>query len=72
MKFKIGQIVKLTNNNGMVACKGATAKVIGVGDMWINVVWITLAQNQMSGHYQLHKFKLLHTKNEQLLFNFME
>ena len=72
MDFKIGQIVELVNDSGMAADKGATAVVTGVRQNYVAVEWKTRSNDQMDGGYNPRVFKLVSTKNQQLLFSFME
>ena len=75
MKFKVGQKVMLIENSSMAAPIGAIAVVMKVDD-WlkghIKVVWGENTSEQMDGHYRSACFKPLITKNQQLLFSFME
>lgn len=76
MKFKVGQRVKVIDNNGMVASIGAIAIVTKAnhncfGHELIDVVWKTHYKRQMNGGYHSYKFKPSFVKGEQLLFNFM-
>lgn len=76
-KFRVGQMVKVVDNNGMVASLGATAVVIKanhdfIGYDVIDVVWKTNSNNQMGGEYRSLHFESIHRKGEQLIFSFME
>ena len=76
MDFRVGQMVEVIDKCGMVASLGATAIVIKANHDWydsalIDVVWRTNSNNQMNGGYQIHHFKPLIKKNQQLLFSFM-
>lgn len=74
--FKVGQIVKVVNNRGMVASIGATAVVIKanhdfIGHDLVDVVWETRFNNQKNGGYESYHFKPSIEKGDQLLFEFM-
>jgi len=58
MKLKVGDIVKLENNDIMGAKKGATAKVTYVdNDAWVTVVWLDdLSFGQEDGEYDISRF----------------
>ena len=72
MSFKIGQIVKLVKNHGMRAPLGATAIILRIYDEFIVVEWKTRSNNQVPGSYYSTRFESAFTKNQQLLFNFMD
>lgn len=76
MQFRIGQKVKVINNSNMSASLEATAIVTEANYVWHNynlvgVQWLTKANRQMNGAYELYHFEPLAKKNEQLLFNFI-
>jgi len=70
MNFKVGQKVKLIDNNGMAADIGATAVISKIGNGWIKVVWLAHANRQMNGRYPSYHFKPAIKRGEQLLFDF--
>lgn len=77
MEFKVGQMVKVVKNSGIVASLGATAIVTKTKRKYMNynlidVAWKTNSNNQEDGGYQLWHFEPAIGKNEQLLFSFME
>lgn len=72
MKFKVGQIIELINNDGMAAEVGATAIVKNVTSSCLGVVWKTKSRCQMDGFYMLSQFKPTSVKGQQFLFSFME
>lgn len=79
MKFEIGQIVELINNNGMNALLSATAVVTRANYFFmdfslIGVIWKRnwKQRGQGDGGYGLYHFKPLMRKNEQLVFSFMQ
>lgn len=71
MNFKVGQIVKLVNNEGMIAPIGATAVVKKVSTYYLGVVWKGYCNGQRDGGYYFHQFKPKVMRGEQLLFSFM-
>jgi len=79
MRFKVGQTVKLIDNNCMTASVGATARVTRLDKEYLQVTWITGhtkvsygdVYSQMDGDYNYEQFVPALEVGEQLLFNFM-
>lgn len=71
MDFKVGQRVMLMDRRGMLALVGSIAIIERVDKVYIYVTWTT-PQKQKDGAYFPYHFKLLPTKNQQLLFAFMQ
>ena len=72
MKFKVGQTVKLVKNSSMGADLGATAIVLHEYGEFIVIKWKMHSNNQTNGSYYSTRFESAFTKNQQLLFNFMD
>lgn len=77
MEFKVGQIVRLTNNEGMAAEIGAIAivkNIRGQTSPYIFVEWKRDSKwnGQGDGGYFPRSFTLAIQKGAQLVFNFME
>ena len=71
MKFKIGQTVKLINNDGIEADIGATAVIYKITDAYVSVHWLTNYHRQMDGGYWPHQFEPCAEVGQQLEFDFM-
>ena len=71
MKFKIGQTVRLINNNGLAAFIGATAVVTDLTERWLYVEWKTKHNGQGDGGYFARVFEPVIEVGEQLVFEFM-
>ena len=72
MKFKIGQTVRLINNNGFAAFIGATAVVTDITSRWLYVAWKTKHNGQGNGGYCAREFEPAIEVGEQLVFSFMK
>ena len=66
--MKIGDKVRITNNIGLAAPIGSTARIVGINGDYIRIKWIDKGDSgQMDGSYNLEDFEVIEeTQNKNM------